>query len=610
MKTRWILLIALLTILPLRAEQRFPVTLKVIDASAGELTGDDKHRDENVICWMSDAIRTSGDWWCPMYYDAQRAPEGKLIKENERWTWQITVQAPAGNYEWNPYLKSSDWKEINKNITYWGEGNLKFSVSHSGNVSGTTEITLNRPSGKKRSVTLSFVDRTADRRSLGNLSANTAKGYFTSADQSMLFYNENLPVATGELESVLTIDPEQRYQPIDGFGAALTGSSAYLITQLAEEQRKALLQELFDPVVGIGISYLRITIGASDFSTADYTYCDTEGIDHFAVPEIDRRELIPLLKEITAINPDIKLMATPWSAPAWMKRNRSIKGGSLDDRYMADFAEYLVRFIRAYEAEGIVFDAITVQNEPDHEATNIPSMKMSWQQQSTFIREHLGPRFRAENIPVKILLLDHNWDLWEYPVNILNDRQTAQYVAGTAFHGYGGTVDQTAKVYEAHPDKAIYFTEQSGGGWGGGFSGDLIWFVRNVFIGMLNQNSRNALFWNLALDNADGPQNGGCTNCRGVVTIDGTRITRNVEYYILAQFCKFVQPGAYRVKLDRRSVPDHLETTAIANADGSYVVFVLNNGNSECSFTLRSGDRKINHTLPRKTIGTYILNFK
>ena len=433
--------------------------------------------------------------------------------------------------------------------------------------------------------------------------------HFTSANESKLFQTDYIDYSDDLGNFTIQLKPDQTYQEIDGFGAALTGSAACLLTnEMDASSRTALLKELFDPINGIGISYLRLTIGSSDFSMGDYTYCDEKGIENFAIPEIDRNELLPIVKEIVSINPNIKLMATPWSAPAWMKTNNSMKGGSLKDEYMADYAEYFVKYIRAFEAEGIRFDAITTQNEPDHETTGMPSMKMSWQQQSTFIREHLGPRFRAENITTKILLLDHNWDLWEYPVNILNDRQTAQYVAGTAFHGYGGSVNQMANVREAHPDKELFFTEQSGGGWGGGFSGDLIWFSRDIFIGTMNQNCRNALLWNLALDDLNGPQNGGCTNCRGVVTVNGNQVMRNVEYYVLAQFAKYTQPGAKRIGYNIAGTqPTKFYISAVTNPDGSCVVFVLNDTEAVQNFSIRFGEKRITYQISAATVGTFVL---
>lgn len=395
----------------------------------------------------------------------------------------------------------------------------------------------------------------------------------------------------------IVLDTASSYQYIDGFGAALTGSSAYLINQLNSADRNRLLSDLFDPVKGIGLNYLRITIGSSDFSLGTYSYCDHPDINAFEIPERDKTDLIPVLRQILTINPGIKILASPWSAPAWMKANNSMNGGSLKgSEVYNDFAEYFVKYIKAFQHEGITIDAITLQNEPMHETNGYPTMKMLWSEQNIIIRDYLGPKFVANSLTTKIIIWDHNFDMSYYPVNILNDPITRQYVAGTGWHGYGGTASAIDAVQAKHPDKDVYFTEQSGGGWNTDTRmGNMFWYMKEFLMASVNRGSKNFLMWNLALNENNGPTTttGGCQNCRGVVTIktDGTYI-RNEEYYLLGHFSKFVRLGAVRIKNSSTNWPGGITISTFMNVDGSKVVVIMNRSGSKQKYNLRCGSRK------------------
>lgn len=395
----------------------------------------------------------------------------------------------------------------------------------------------------------------------------------------------------------IVLDTASSYQYIDGFGAALTGSSAYLINQLNSADRNRLLSDLFDPVKGIGLNYLRITIGSSDFSLGTYSYCDHPDINAFEIPERDKTDLIPVLRQILTINPGIKILASPWSAPAWMKANNSMNGGSLKGAEVYnDFAEYFVKYIKAFQHEGITIDAITLQNEPMHETNGYPTMKMLWSEQNIIIRDYLGPKFVANSLTTKIIIWDHNFDMSYYPVNILNDPITRQYVAGTGWHGYGGTASAIDAVQAKHPDKDVYFTEQSGGGWNTDTRmGNMFWYMKEFLMASVNRGSKNFLMWNLALNENNGPTTttGGCQNCRGVVTIktDGTYI-RNEEYYLLGHFSKFVRLGAVRIKNSSTNWPGGITISTFMNVDGSKVVVIMNRSGSKQKYNLRCGSRK------------------
>lgn len=433
------------------------------------------------------------------------------------------------------------------------------------------------------------------------------ENWLTSSQGNAMIKQNNIAFSTEAASFSIVLDTTSLLQEIDGFGAALTGSSAYLIENLSSNKRQALLDSLFDPKLGIGISYLRITIGSSDFSLGNYTYCDESDISKFAIPDIDKRDLLPVLKEILSINPNISIMASPWTAPAWMKTSSSLNGGSLKSEYMASYAQYFVDYILAMKEQGIAIDAISLQNEPQYETTTYPSMLMEWQQQNEFIRDYVGPLFKTNNISTKILILDHNWELYSYPINILDDEETASYVSGTAFHGYSGSVSAMSQVYNSHTDKGIYFTEVSGGEWSTDFNTNLAWNMQNVFIGGVNNFAKNALLWNIALDNDSGPTNGGCSNCRGVVTLhDDGSFYKNVEYYSIAHFSQFVKSGAYRIiNSSTGSIPDGFIYSTFLNSDKSKVVVVYNDSGAKQKFAINCGNRQFISTLSDNGLSSY-----
>jgi glucosylceramidase len=359
--------------------------------------------------------------------------------------------------------------------------------------------------------------------------------WVTSSDQTNLLYNRTLPFSSAEDNRfpTITVDTTQIFQPIDGFGYTLTGGSAGLIHQLAPATRAQLLEELFgNDDNSVKISYLRISIGASDLDSEVFSYNDLPAdetdinLDQFSLSR-DTVHLIPVLKEILAIRPDLKIMGSPWSPPVWMKSNGSSVGGNLKPEYYGVYARYIARYIQAMKAQGIHIEAITPQNEPQHGGNN-PSLVMSASQQAVFIKNHLGPVFKADGIDTKIIIWDHNCDRPDFPLGVLSDPGAREYADGTAFHLYAGDESAMSVIHDAYPDKNLYFTEQWTGG-NGNFGGDLMWHIRHVIIGTTRNWSRIALEWNLAADpNYDPHTPGGCTLCQGALTISGQTISRNV----------------------------------------------------------------------------------
>ncbi len=435
--------------------------------------------------------------------------------------------------------------------------------------------------------------------------------WVTTGDRSLLLQQLTDRINEGVQDGAPTIkiDTAKVYQTMDGFGFSLTGGSAMLLnTKLPAEKRGELLRELFTTEGNsIGVSYLRISIGASDldervFSYADFSEGQKKDLSGFSLDE-DKKHLVPVLKEILAINPDIKIMGSPWSAPAWMKTNNHVKGGSLRKEYYSEYARYFVYYLQAMAKEGIRIDAITIQNEPEN-PNNTPSMLMTAEEQADFIKNHLGPAFQQAGITTKIVLFDHNCDHPEYPITILNDVDAKQYVDGSAFHMYLGEISAMSKVHEAHPDKHLYFTEQWTSG-EGEFDGDLFWHTRELMIGAPRNWSRNVLEWNLAADPNFDPHtdDGGCTICQGALTVDAESVSRNVSYYIIAHGSKFVPDGSVRVD---SNIPDGLPNVAYVTPEGRKALLVVNEGSTEKIFNVVAGASKFSVTLPKGSVATLV----
>jgi len=444
-----------------------------------------------------------------------------------------------------------------------------------------------------------------------------AQVWLTKGDKSKLLSKEDDLSVTGSTSSggpFITVDTAARFQEIEGYGAALTGSSAYLLHQkMNEEERLSTLQDLFDSVYGIGISYLRLTMGASDFSLSDFTYDDMPAgqtdfnLEQFSLAQ-DLDDVIPVLKEIIQIAPDIRLMGSPWSPPAWMKTNGSMKGGKLKEECYDVYADYFVKYIQAMNDEGITISSITPQNEPLYFTASYPCMEMQPGEQASFIKNNLGPKFQAAGINTKIIIYDHNWDNTNYAISILNDPVAKNYISGTAFHAYAGNVSAMSTVHYAHPDRDLYFTEISGGAWATDFGDNLLWNLNNIFIGTALNWSKNALLWNLVLDLYSGPQNNGCSNCRGVITLNyyNGAVYLNEEYYSLGHFSKFVRTGAVRIAATLDASLAGIAAVAFQNPNGTKVVVACNSTQDLKSFSVKQGNAYFSYTLPARSVVSII----
>ena len=411
---------------------------------------------------------------------------------------------------------------------------------------------------------------------------------------------------TTNANKTIVVDSTQTYQKIDGFGFALTGGSATLINGLSATNKTSLLKELFaTDSTNIGVSYLRISIGASDLSDHAFSYDEVAGdltLQNFSINE-EMKDLIPVLKQIVQLNPAIKIIATPWSAPAWMKTNGSFSGGSLKAECYDVYARYFVKYIQAMQAEGIPIEAVTPQNEPLN-ANNNPAMVMQANEQNNFIKNYLAPQFKANNIKAKIIVYDHNLDVPEYAEQILSDGETYNLVDGSAFHLYSGNINTMSTIHNKYPDKNLYFTEQYTAS-SGNFAGDLQWHIQTQIIGATRNWSKNVIEWNLASNPELGPHTiGGCSTCLGAITINGSSVTkRNVSYYIIAHASKYVRPGATRISsTDFGDLPN----VAFKNADGSKVLVVLNNTSSTQTFNIQINGATVSPVLEAGSVGTFV----
>jgi glucosylceramidase len=435
--------------------------------------------------------------------------------------------------------------------------------------------------------------------------------YLTNPDKSALLQKQNVSLLfrdTSNALATITVDDTQTFQSIDGFGYCLTGGSAQLIHALPAAQQDSLLRELFlTDSASIGVSYLRISIGASDLSATTFTYDDMPGgqtdpnLDHFSLAA-EQTDLIPILQKILALNPNIKILGSPWSAPLWMKTANSFKGGSLNTAYYGAYAQYFVKYIQGMKAAGITIDAVTPQNEPLN-PNNTPSMTMQWDEEANFVKNALGPAFQAAGLSTKIIVYDHNADVPDYPANILKDAAAYPFVDGSAFHLYGGSITALSQLHDAFPDKNIYFTEQWVGG-PGNFGTDLQWAVTNLIVGATRNWCRNVLEWNLAADANYGPHTqGGCTSCLGAYTIGSTSATKNVSYYIIAHASKFVRPGSVRIA---STVNGGLDNVAFKTPDGKHALVVINNAGATQTFNIKYNGKSVTPTLKAGAVATFI----
>lgn len=413
----------------------------------------------------------------------------------------------------------------------------------------------------------------------------------------------------------VVIDVQKKFQTMTGFGAAMSDSSAWLLqNKLNAMQRNAVLQEMYGPPPNLNLTMMRLTIGASDFSIKPYTLDDVPfGQDdpqllHFNVTT-NLRDVIPMVREVLAINPSLQIIASPWSAPAWMKTSQNLIGGELLEEHEDTYADYLVKYLDTYRSYGIPIFALTLQNEPSFVPVTYPGMAMPAETRAR-VTKLLGPKLASHRQKTRILEWDHNWSQPEQPLSVLDDPDAARYIDGVAWHCYEGSQYAMGRVHRAYPKKDTYITECSGGDWASSVNGELLWFARNLLVTGTRQWARGVLYWNLVLDENHGPHFGGCAACKGVITIDAATgdVSRNDEYYALAHFSKFVLPGAVRIE-STATEKQRLDNVAFQNASDGSIVLVMVNSNTEAQrVSVGESQTRFEYTMPPESVATFVWN--
>lgn len=447
-----------------------------------------------------------------------------------------------------------------------------------------------------------------------------AKVYTTSLAGARMEPGRIVPGKPEDVNFYKVSPTGESFQEVDGFGLAITQASCYNLMLMSAEDRTAFLEEIFSREKGIGSSLIRVCIGGSDFSLDEFTWCDTPGMENFAVHPLDEQYVFPILDQIYKINPDVQIIGSPWSCPLWMKmgENGSLPynkwtGGRLNPLHYQEYAQYFVRWIQEMEKRGYRIRAVTLQNEPLNRGNSM-SLFMPWADQLAFIKEAVGPAFAQAGIKAKILLFDHNYnydgmsDQADYPLKIYADAEASAYIAGSAWHNYGGSVTVLDKIHSSAPDKDIYFTEASIGTWNYNFEACLINDFRDIFMGTLSRYGKGVTLWNLMLDDEHKPYRpGGCGTCWGAVTLSSKNHTlvRNSHYYNVAHCSKVLQPGAVRIGTSGYTT-DGLSYLWFRNPDGSQAVLFLNESSEQVMVNLVSGKVSVPCKVPAKSIQSVI----
>jgi glucosylceramidase len=447
-------------------------------------------------------------------------------------------------------------------------------------------------------------------------SAGTAvSAWETTSNQSQLLAQQTgatFEPGSSSQSQVITVTPSTTYQSMTGFGASFTDSSAWLVYN--SPLRSQIMTKLFDPSQGIGLDFLRQPIGASDFSLSTYSYDDVPSgqtdptLADFSIAH-DESYIIPILQQALSLNPATTIMATPWSPPGWMKSSGSMVGGTLNSADYQYFANYLVKFIQAYDAAGVPISLISAQNEPEYSPSNYPGSTFTSTQEADFIANNLGPALKSAGLSTQILGYDHNWNDPSFPETILGDSSAAQYVTGTAWHCYAGDPSAQSTVEAEYPSYGNYETECSGTSASTAsatFADTLDWEVENLVIDGIRNYSKSVVTWNMALNPSGGPSMN-CTDCTALVTVNNSAdtATYNAEYYSLGQVSKFVKPGAVRIGSNTFG-SGNVEDVAFQNPDGSTALVVLNsNTSSSNTFGVDENGQYFNYTLPAGAVATF-----
>jgi glucosylceramidase len=406
----------------------------------------------------------------------------------------------------------------------------------------------------------------------------------------------------------IMIDVDKTFQTIEGFGGAFTDATADNFAKLSPEEQEKFLKMCFDPREGNGYTLCRTTIHSCDYSAEMYTYDDVAGdkdLEHFSI-EPDRKYRIPFIKRaLETAQGNIKIYASPWSPPAWMKTNDNmLYGGQLKPEYYQTWADYFVKYVQAYEREGIPIWGLTVQNEAL--AVQVwESCVFTAEEERDFVRDYLGPTLHKNGLAdVKLMFWDHNRGLMYQRAEVMyDDPEASQYIYGIAFHYYVGQhFDNVRMVHDAFPDKKILYTEAGmGGGWETGVN------VAKNLIMDLNNWTNGWTYWNMLLDETRGPRHAGGLGGSDIVMLNTRtgQVSYNPPFYYFGHFSRFIKPGARRIACTSSS--DDFLATAFANVDGQVAVVILNQSNADRFFQLWVDGQALRHPAPAQGIFTIVL---
>ncbi len=418
---------------------------------------------------------------------------------------------------------------------------------------------------------------------------------------------------TGGSGQNVTVDENTQYQQFTGAGASFTDTAAYLLNSsgaLSSATRNSVMSKLFDPVNGIGLSFVRNPMGASDLARGNYTYDDMPAgqtdptLAHFSIAH-DLTDVVPLTKQARQLNPNLTVMATPWTPPPWMKDNGSYVQGWLQSQYYAAYAQYFVKYLQAYQAQGVPVNYVSVQNEPTV-GGDYPGAQWNGSGLDYFTANDLLPALHSAGLSTKVLALDWNWDSYaSYGAPAVDDASVRNdpNFGGIAWHGYEGDVGEQTTIHNQYPNVPAFDTEHSGGLWIGNQQKEdmenLIDYTRNW--------GQSWVKWSLAVDQGNGPHNGGCTNCTGLVTVHNGdsrsgQVDYTIEYYTMGQLTKFVKPGAHRISSNDNST---IRNVAWKNPDGSKALIAYNESSSSQQVRVNWGNESFAYTLPGGASATF-----
>lgn len=461
------------------------------------------------------------------------------------------------------------------------------------------------------------------------IKADKVRTYTTNAEGSLMLERKDFSTSASCGNNIITLCPSITHQSMDGFGYAITYSTCYNLLKMKDRDRHRFLVNTFSPTKGLGASYIRTSIGCSDFSSTEYSLCDHPGLSNFALHDDEIHYVIPIIKEILDINPHIKIIAAPWTCPKWMKvknlktleKHDSWTSGHLNPEMRDTYAQYFVKFVEAFAQQGIHIYAVTPQNEPLNQG-NCASLFMPWDEQAEFI-PHLAAAFKKAGLTTKIYCFDHNWNYdnmqeqKEYPARIFdaltNEYEGSELVVGSAWHDYGGEASELDHINRLIPDKEVIFTEASIGTWNDGrnLQKRLLTDMNRLVYNTVTRQCRAVMVWNLMLDLKRGPNlDGGCTTCYGAVDIDDRdykTIHMNSHYFVIAHSSAVVQPGAKRIGQQTKGC-NNINSIAFQNPDGTLASLLINNGKNDTEVSITSGTGSVaNVEVPARSVVSVLI---